>query len=89
MYASVSTYKTHLLIKEFLDKESKNIWTRMVERASYANPYDGTGPIARLRRAEEALIEQTLKEMAVRAHAATASEAASVADALNKRGCLA
>ena len=27
--------------------------------------------------------------MAVRAHAATASEAASVADALNKRGCLA
>ena len=51
--------------------------------------YDGTGPVARLRRAEEALIEQTLQEMAVRAHAATASEAASVADALNKRGCLA
>ena len=89
LYASVSTYKTHLLIKGFLDEESKNIWICMVERASYANPYDGTGPIARLRRAEEALIEQTLKEMAVRAHAATASEAASVADALNKRGCLA
>ena len=26
--------------------------------------YDGTGPIARLRRAEEAIIEQTLQEMA-------------------------
>ena len=65
------------------------VTARFYERASYANPYDGTGPIARLRRAEEALIEQTLKEMAVRAHAATASEAASVADALNKRGCLA
>ena len=88
LYASVSTYKTHLLIKEFLDKESKNIWTRMVERASLSRRslYDGTGPIARLRRAEEAIIEQTLQEMAVRAHAATASEAASVADALNKRG---
>ena len=62
----------------------------MVERASYANPYDGTGPIARLRRAEEAIIEQTLQEMAVRAHVATAPEAASVADACNnalyKRG---
>ena len=92
LYASVSTYKTHLLIKEFLDKESKNIWTRMVERASLSRRslYDGTGPIARLRRAEEAIIEQTLQEMAVRAHAATASEAASVADACNnalyKRG---
>ena len=52
--------------------------------------YDGTGPIARLRRAEEAIIEQTLQEMAVRAHVATAPEAASVADACNnalyKRG---
>ena len=90
LYASVSTYKTHLLIKDFLDKESENIWICMVERAgSYTFLYDGTGPVARLRRAEEALIEQTLQEMAVRAHAATASEAASVADALNKRGCLA
>ena len=90
LYASVSTYKTHLLIKGFLDEESKNIWICMVERAgSYTFLYDGTGPVARLRRAEEALIEQTLQEMAVRAHAATASEAASVADALNKRGCLA
>ena len=90
LYASVSTYKTHLLIKDFLDKESENIWICMVERAgSFTFLYDGTGPVARLRRAEEALIEQTLQEMAVRAHAATASEAASVADALNKRGCLA
>ena len=71
MYASVSTYKTHLLIKDFLDKESENIWICMVERAgSYTFLYDGTGPVARLRRAEEALIEQTLQEMAVRAHAA-------------------
>ena len=69
MYASVSTYKTHLLIKDFLDKESENIWICMVERAgSYTFLYDGTGPVARLRRAEEALIEQTLQEMAVRAH---------------------
>ena len=70
LYASVSTYKTHLLIKDFLDKESENIWICMVERAgSYTFLYDGTGPVARLRRAEEALIEQTLQEMAVRAHA--------------------
>ena len=50
----------------------------------------GGAPIARLRRAEEAIIEQTLQEMAVRAHVATAPEAASVADACNnalyKRG---
>ena len=107
LYASVSTYKTHLLIKGFLDEESKNIWADMVSKAAICmryksmdisyrwstsheiHIYDGTGPIARLRRAEEAIIEQTLQEMAVRAHAATASEAASVADALNKRGCLA
>ena len=82
LYASVSTYKTHLLIKGFLDEESKNIWADMVSKAAIfmrysisslvstshdIHIYDGTGPIARLRRAEEALIEQTLQEMAVRA----------------------